>query len=315
MKNEVHETLREPRAVGHFPSLSSLGDINPNTYMFIEDVYTAVMPLRGRFPQTDYSVELQGNPDDKSRATVILQSLTRRGAHGSSEMSDLLSDTVNNIATILAWHGRAVYEIIRGENSNKAWKLFSFTDKRLIRRFRKYIQKIPKVDQKLWGKTYVEIPKKDIWSISIPKVLGGRRGYRKLLNKLGRFSRLLPKVLMDEIEEQRLTTRFDTGLYRREIELYVAKTTAIWGWNMRFSSLRNSTELYGMYRLITLNWAKACLREHIINELNQLFQRLQIEVKIIVGELPTAQEILDTRKKMCDGTISFREAADASTVK
>lgn len=200
-------------------------------------------------------------------------------------------------------------------DSNEAWQLFNFTDKGLSRLFTIYIQRIPKADRRLRRQFLIDIPEKDIWHISIPKVLGGRRGYRKILKKLGKFSRLSPSFFMGEMENQELNTRFNPELYRREIELYVAKTTVRWGWNMRFSGLRNSTEFYGMYRLITLDWARACLREHIINELNKLFQRLQIEVNIIVGELPTAQEILEIRKQMCEGVISFREAADASTVR
>lgn len=112
MKNEVRETLKQPRAVSHFPSLSNMDDINPTIHTFMEDVYIEVMPLSGRFRQRDHFVELRGNPEDKSRAIAILQSLIRSGAYGSSDLRNLLSDSVRNIAINLAWHGRVVYEII-----------------------------------------------------------------------------------------------------------------------------------------------------------------------------------------------------------
>ena len=298
MRNDFRERLKRPHVAGHFPSLGSLDDIDPTTSMFIEDVHLPVMPISGRFRQTnDYSVKIVGNSEHEPRAIAILQSLTRGDVHSRPDLMDLLSDSVNEIARYLAWSGRAVYEIIRGEESNQAWRLYSFTDKRLFRTFRNYIQIIPKADQRLWGKTHVIIPEKDIWNIEIPKVLGGYRGYRKILKKLRKFPRLGPSFFTDEMDKEEWTTYFSNELYRREMELFVAKTTARLGWHMRNSGLRIWTEFYAMYRFVTLDWAKACMREHIINELNQLFCRLHIEAETVVEGLPTAQEILKIRQQ------------------
>ena len=69
-----------------------------------------------------------------------------------------------------------------------------------------------------------------------------------------------------------------------------------------------------MYRSVTLKWAQACMREHIIKELNQLFLRLQIDAEIVVKGLPTAWEILRIRKQMCEGKISFIKAFEKCLV-
>ena len=156
--------------------------------MFVEDIHVAVMPIGGRFRQTtDFSVELRGCPDDELQAKAILQSLTSGDAHGRPDLRDLLSDSVNEIARYLAWRGRVVYEIIRGEENGEAWQLYNFPDTRLIRVFRNYIQVIS-----IWEKTPIIIPEKDIWNIAMPKMLGGCRGYRKILKKLRKFPRLSP---------------------------------------------------------------------------------------------------------------------------
>ena len=315
MRNEFCERLKRRRVAGHFPSLGNLDDINPNTSMFIEDIHIGVMPLSGGFRQTtDFSVDLQGSPDDEHRAMVILQSLTRGDVHGRPDLRDLLSDSVNEIARYLAWSGRMVYEIIRGEKSGEAWQLYGFTDKRLFRAFRNYIQMIPKADRRRWRKTYVVIPEEDIWKIEMPKVLGGYRGYRKILKKLKKYSRLTPTFLTNEMDGEEWTTYFRTELYHREMNLFVAKTTARFGWPMRNSGLKIWTEFYAMYRFVTLDWAKACMREHIINELNQLFRRLHIEAEIVVEGLSTAQEILKIRQQMCKGEISFGDASQACRI-
>ena len=194
-------------------------------------------------------------------------------------------------------------------------QLYSFTDRRLFRGFGKCIQIIPRADRRLWEKSYVIIPKEDIWEIAMPKVLGGYRGYRNsILKKLSRFSQIVPSFLMDEVGQQKWPAYFNAENFRKQEDLFVAKTTAQWGWHMRSSGLKNWTEFYRMYRFITFDWAKACLREHIIKELNQLFHQLHIEVEIVVKGLPTAREILKTRQQMCEGKITFDEASKKCSV-
>ena len=56
------------------------------------------------------------------------------------------------------------------------------------------------------------------------------------------------------------------------------------------------------------------MREHIAKELNRLFQRLNIEAKIVMEGLPTARKILDIRKQMREGEISLSDAFDACSV-
>lgn len=315
MRNETFKPLKRPRVARHFRSSSREADINPNVHMFVEDVHIAVMPIGGRFSQLrDYFVEMQGSSEPEPQAIALLQSLARSEHSNRPNLKELLSDSVNQIAFYLASGGRSVYEIIRDMENDEAWQLYSFTDKRLFSVFGKYIQKIPKVDQKLWKKAYVIIPKEDIWDIAMPKVLGGYRGYRTILKKLSRCSRIVPSFLMDEMSQQKWPLYFNTENYRREMDLFVAKTTAHFGWPMRNLGLKNWTEFYGIYRFITLDWAKACLREHIINELNQLFLRLQIDAKIVVTGLPTAEETLNIRNQMCEGKISLAQAVKNSSV-
>ncbi|MCY4402714.1 MAG: hypothetical protein OXD54_09090 [Candidatus Poribacteria bacterium] len=313
MKNHKYESpnpLKNPRVARHFRSLSREIDTNLSAHMFFQDVHIAVMPIGGRFSQEqDFSVEIQVSSEHESQVIAILQSLTDSDLFGKSDFKQLLSDVVNKIALYLASGGRSIYEIIRDKENENAWRLYSFTDKRLFRAFGKCIQIIPKADRHLWEKSYVIIPKEDIWEIAMPEVLGGFRGYRSIFKKLSRFSQIVPSFLMDEMSQQKWPTYFNVKNYEKEKNLFVAKTTARWGWHMRSSGLRIWTEFYGMYRFITFDWAKACLREHIIKELNQLFRRLQIDAEIVVKGLPTAREILKTRQQMCEGKITFNEAS------
>ena len=308
-KYEPSKPLKKPRVARHFRSSKEI-DTNPSAHMFVQDVHIAVMPIGGRFSQErDFSVEIQCSPEHENQVISILQSLTDGDLFSEPDLRELLSDVVNKIAVYLASRGRSVYEIIRDKKSEDAWRLYSFTDKRLFRVIGKCIQIVPKSDRQLWKKSYVIVPKEDIWEIAMPKVLGGFRGYRSILKKLSRFSQIVPSFLMDEMSQQKWPAYFNVKNYEKEKNLFVAKTTKRWGWPMRSSGLRIWTEFYAMYRYITFDWAKACLREHIVKELNQLFRQLQIDAEIVIKGLPTPREILATRQQMCEGKITFDEAS------
>ena len=97
----------------------------------------------------------------------------------------------------------------------------------------------------------------------------------------------------------------------REVQLFTTKATAQWGWDQRDYKLQHWTEFYAVYRHIKLKWAQACIREHIVAELNQLFRRLHIEAEIVVTGLPIAQTILEVQQRMCEGDVSLTDALNA----
>ena len=316
MRYEAHEQLKAPRVATHFPS-SLREEANPNTnvYMLVEDVQLAVMPIGGESRRSpNFSVEIQSSSEHKTRAIAILKSLISRNGYSRHSLEELLSASVAELARKLAWHGRAIHEIIRDVENGEACLLHGFTPRRLFRAFGRYIQIIPKDDRRLWNKAYVIIPKKDIWDIAMPKVLGGCRSYCAMLRKLARFSPLGPSFLTDESSEQEWPAHYAPQRYVQETKFFEAKITARWGWNRWDSTLQNSTEFYWVYRSLTLKWAQACMREHIVKELNRLFQRLSIEAEIVMKGLPTAREILEVQQRMCEGNVSFTDASNECSV-
>ena len=313
MRYKSRQRQKAPRIAPYFPSLKKQDFSNSNVYMFAEDVRLAVMPTGGR-PRlaTNFSVEIQGSSEHKTRATEILESLAGRPRYSPAE---LLSSAVGRIAGKLAWNGRAVYQIVRDEKNVEACRLHGFTSQRLFRFFGRYIQIIPKADRGLWEKTCVIIPMQDVWDIAMPQLLGGYRGYRAMVGRLARFQHLAPSFLTNELSRQQgWPPYYDFQRYVRESELFVAKLTVWWGWNQRDFSQRSWTGFYLFYRTLRFKWAQACLREHIVKELNQLFRRLGIEAEIVVQGLPTASEIMAVQQRMCEGRISFNDAYDACSV-
>ena len=304
--------MRKSRAAWLFPSLRENTYLNMNIRMFVEDIKLGVMPIGGvSSTAPKFAVDIQGASQSVEHANATLESLTRHHRYSTKE---LLSDVVRGIAQNLAWSGRAVYEIIPMEENCGAYHLHYFSPRRLFHAFGWYIQVIPKADRGLLKKAYVPLPEKDIWDITMPGVLGGYKGYHETLRDLARFQHLGPSFLMQDLGDQGWPAHYDFQRYVREAEFFETKITSLWGWNRRETNERNWTEFYGSYRTLRFGWAQAHLREHIVNELNQLLRRLGIEAEIVVRGLPTPAEILAMQQRMLEGDISFKEALDACSV-
>ena len=313
MKHNAGQQLKPPRAARNFPSLSIREDLNTEVYNFASDVQLAIMPIGGRSRYApNFSAQIEGCTEQISLASNIIGSLAERGrkSHGTA---NLLGYAVNSIAMQLAWNGRMVCEVIRDERNDVARRLQQFTTKRLYQVFGRYIQLIPKADRCLWKKSFAFIPAEDIWDISMPRALGGSFGHRMMLKKLSWFLYWSP-WLTGDVTEGRQHAYYNFQEHNRKSKLSIATITANWGWDHREPSTQNWTEFYWYYRQLQFKWAQACLREHIVKELNRLFGRLAIEAEVVMNGLPTTADILEIRRQMYDGTISFDEALNACSV-
>lgn len=305
-------TTDKPHFARHFPSLRRESKSNLYIHMFMEDMALRMMPLGGRSKTApDFSIEIRGNDDSVARTVKTLESFVR---YRKIDWKDLLSDVVTMIARGLVENGRAVYQIVQDEENPGAYLFRGFTSRRLFRLFGRCVQTVPRADRGQWQKSYFVLPAWDVWDITVPRVLGGWRGYRTMLSKLARFQPVVPSFLMDEMSRNGLPANYDVQHYRRETELFVAKTTTPWGWHRRDYEDRNWTKFYLFHRILRFRWAQASLREHIVKELNNLLRRLNIDAEIVVKGLPTPADILKAQQRMRDGDISFKEAEDKCSV-
>ena len=330
MRNKFNKRLKTSRIAKFISSLGNRFDPFDRSLtldMFLKDIRSGMMPIGGKSDQRpDFAVEIQGNSDHKDRAIAILEGPPNiSGNYNSDSLEELLTGVVDIFAGTLLEYGRSVHKIAKIKKDDRTYRLHNFLCQRFLNAFWRYIQIIPKEDRNLaykgypmlpgfWNAVYVIIPKKDIFTIAMPKELGGYRGYRVMRKKLLRFPNAILPFSMDEMSSSEWQTSVDFQSYVRERACLVAKATTRWGWNQRNSNLEHWSEFYSFYKILTLKWAQAYLREHIVNELNQLFRRLDIEAEIVVKGLPTAQEILKIRRQMCTGKISFLDAFKACDI-
>lgn len=302
-------TIANKKSIGYFPSLSRQfsRDSSAHVHMFREDVYLGVMPIGGRsriYP--DFSVQIHGNEAATKCLISLLVSLIDYGYY---DLPELLCEAVERIAADLTWHGCAVYEIVIENNNFQSISLSGFTLHGLLKVPGFYIQLVPVRDWRLLKKLFAIIPSSCVWKIAIPSILGGYKGYKKMITNLARFDRPGPGFLSADLEARQQTPGFNFMDYVRKKEIFDAYVTRSWGWDRRDSSLDYQTEFFLFYRRLTFAWAKAVLREHIIDEFNQLLQRLEIQAKIVITGLPAPEDILQAREDLISGKIQFEEAS------
>lgn len=303
-RRRAHRNV-EPSVASHFPSLSKGYDIDPDVHMFTEDVHLAIMPIGGRTErQEDFAVELKGEEPDCEKAKEIIGELGEYDRHDTEAM---VCDAIDNIARHLAWEGQAVYEII---TDNEQIYIHGFTSKYLFKIFIWFLQIIPPGDWGLWKRKYTLVSRERIWKVNIPRELGGTSGYKRVIKRLGKYSHLGPEFYRQDLEQGITTKYYDFLKYVRNSEIYFNRVTQKWGWNRRDWSQDKCTEYYSFYKMLSFRYAQAILREHIIQEINRLLDRLSIKCKLNVVGLPTAKEILQIRNDMQKGDIPFTEVSD-----
>jgi hypothetical protein len=278
--------------------------------MFIQDLQSRIVPFWARRgDDRKFEAQISGAEVDKHRAIELLSSLERGNSRPGLE--ELLCNVLVEVARSLSWYGRALYEICRSSEDNSFY-LNGFTPARAFDLGLFWVQVIPRGDRDLWQKSVVILPHRDVWSVRMPKLLGGYHGHRAILRNLDIFGNSGPRFWRDDLERgQPVPTYFDFVEYRREVEIFVSNVTKTWGWNRRDLTDRYWTEFARFYRTMTFYWAEAVLREHIISEINLLLRRLGIDARLNVGGLPTPDEILRARGQMVEGKLSFGKAFEA----
>lgn len=301
------------RAVSHFPSLrESAIDMNPSVSMFIQDIPLSIMPINAREAGT-YDAKITGDPHDVAQAVDLLQFFVR---YNRTNVKELIADAITEIARSLAWYGRASYEISKYEGDDSPGvELTSFTPRRLFVTPWFCVQAVPRAERDRLKKTFVVIPRRDVWIVEMPRSLGGYRGYRRILRGLARFHTTAPAFWMKELEaSRRNASHFDFSVYRRETEVLQCRITRRWGWNHRDLTSNNWTEFALFYRMMTFRASQALLREHILLELNALLERLAVKAEIEISGLATSENIFGLRSEMVFGNISYAKAYEVTSV-
>jgi hypothetical protein len=251
------------------------------------------------------SLRFEGQPEQCDKAGTLCASISHDRGGWPDEV---IAGAIENITLHLAYHGKAIYEVLR---SDTGIELSSFDPDYALDLGFGFLQVAPPAVWKQVEKKFVLLNRNNVWRVEMPQELGGARAYAKILESMSKWPSLGPEFYQAELQLGQIPNDFDFSAYRRADEVRIYQSTKAWGWTGRDWSLNNVTEYYQFYRHLTFNWAQSVLLEHVVADLNRLFKRLDIHTKIIVEGLSSPTEILDIREKMREGKMDFSAAREA----
>lgn len=273
-------------------------NINSNVHMFQEDISQSIMPYSDMLKyHKEFIASFVGTINDNEEATKICRSIMH-DSH-SNNVSDLICRCIEEIVRFLAWDGRLLCEIVFDKEDNQL-RLCEVTTKNLYEIPFGFVQ-IPPLDEQEHEKRFNFLNARNLWKIEMPLLLGGKQGYRNILSRLRKFDSLGPNFYREDLGNSVLSNRFDYTDYRQENFVFTTKSTLNWKWDQRDIDRDEKTEFYMFYQDLSFKWAQTILREHIVKELNLLFENLEIDSKIVISGIPTSDDIKSYQKKIISG--------------
>jgi hypothetical protein len=291
-------------------------------HTFIEDVRLYVMPIGGESrARPDFSIELV--PDSPVARSIITYAFAPRDYyHYYSGVTKAISGFIQENAFTLAYEGVLYYEIAKGEwpagaveprgieNGSCFKEAFKplYIPGRVIRLANYYLQIVPPAEWARTGKKIAAIPASDVWLLRIPSELGGPRKHRTLLKTLVRASTPLPDFVSEALNGLSEIRDFSLGSFHRQQHLAVASESASWGWPARALWRESTLEYFYYHRHLRFALSMAILREHIIDSINSLLERVDFPSRLVLKGLPTPSEIKGYIEKLEKGEMTFDDA-------
>lgn len=295
-------------------SVRSFGDnrdeYTGSGFMFVQDITTGILPFRFK-NDGDGEFEINVTADKENKAKLAA-ALAPASQYNRPNLHEIINDAIDEIAKSLAWSGRATYEILRDPKTSKL-VLVWFTPRRLVSLRWVYVQITPEKKHKRFWSRIIVVPRSRIWKAQIPKALGGYRGHRKMLRKLGRFSFVGPRFHQRALGAGQPWKDYDVQEYHRERAIYESRATGQWGWNRRDLSQNYCTEFMTFDRTLRFKQSQAILREHIVSELNKLLPLIGVNGEITLSGVPTPKHLSRLRAEMTEGKITLLKAFEAAS--
>ncbi|MCF7516786.1 hypothetical protein LY624_11040 [Pseudoalteromonas sp. N1230-9] len=257
-------------------------DFRGSTHVYIlrEELHAGLLPYGGRsVSYPNFAVEISGN--DLEEAKSILNGLKN---YPEIHVTQLVCDVVNTLGNQLSYSGIIRHEIIESEH----YSLSHIPEQSLYDLKYFFVQVVPKEQREASSKSFIFKKAKYVWTLTLPEKVCHWKTYRKILKGLAENTNMLPPyVELAGLAQSSIDFNFEN--YNKETSKYIYKILNGIGGNQRESRPELVTEFYLVHRMLRLNLSKTLIREHIIDELNLLFSRLNLDAKIIISELPTSK--------------------------
>jgi hypothetical protein len=283
-------------------------------HMFIDDVRLHIMPIGGRSRvRPNFSIDIK--PDTPTIRQIMLWAFASRRRYARSDLQKVISDFIVQSASSMVHKGIVRYEITKAEwpeeeSVSENIEREAMGNVQLFRPQRIhgiiaglgfcYLQIVRAPRQSEVEIKRVTIPRSDVWTLRIPKELGGIWKHKRLLKVLVYASKAAPEFFRQDVEK-----------YHRQQSLAVASETADWGWEVRGLLKEETTEYFQAYRHLRFALSMAILRDYIVDSMNNLLQKVGMSACISIRGLPTQEDIKSYLTDLDEGELTFEDARES----
>ena len=235
-------------------SASSADDApSPVLQMFVQDAHARIMPYRPGASRSRLGAMFDGGDDATRVMTRICAGLDEHSSAYEPPI-ELVSNAIRKISQYLLWRGRVVFELpevreLAADNTpslRDQQRIIPITGELLLALPGRVIgMRIAK--RRSWEKAYSVITSRSsrsLWHLSMPRVLGGKSGYARILRRLDGCPLVMPHWASQSMTTEHERIRFDVAAYARLSSAYVARSSGPFGWPARETSLEHQTEFF-----------------------------------------------------------------------
>jgi hypothetical protein len=312
-------------SIRFFPSQTGYSGSNRNlgskSFMFFEDVHNQILPYGSRL-DSPFKITLDGEDDTKKEVVIRVFSDDKRRPYGG--IHEVITQFIRKTSQRLAYWGTTYNEIVIANRIDKIPSeqkeehpknhIVEFQFPVFIPGQKLYLgpllfQIIPQEDREEIGKTFSAIPKKALWILRLPKEIGGYFSHKKWQLVLMRSSELAPSYLNKKTIDAKWLSdpQVDLMSFHHDRDFLLARGSNRWGWPARDTWRDLRLDHFHIYRQLQFSKSLAILRAHILQECNELLDRIGITSKLKITGLLSVHEFDEQIKKFMSGEISYEE--------
>ena len=298
------------------PELQRLADSH-YVHIFCRDVRQKILPFRVGLSEHK-GVDLSLVPDQS--LSVLFHVFSSPDPYSDSSrrssrngVADSLTEFIRYVAGHLAFSGKSNWEIaseVSGDQENLSASILVEVPGKVELKRAVLRQHIPKADRDRVGAPHIDLPISKAWIAKLPERLGDESKQYTRLKTLERASPIAPKFY-DEISppSQSFKDYVATG-YSDQKHKTVAKALSDWGWFSTYWESETVTEFYHKVRTLQFHKTLAELRVSIVDDMNTLLGRLDIQGEIRLVGLQSPGDIQESINQFNNGEIGVSGARE-----
>lgn len=293
------------KSVPYIYGRGSYYDAKFYTQMFQEDLSLEEIAYLYDDEKKAINARIIGSTQENDKAKAFLGSIARGRAYSES---DLITSAIYEIAKALIYNYSAYYELCFDPEYIDKIVAHSFTSSKIYNLPFFYLQYVPKQDNKRGKSGAICLKKENIWRVDFPSALGGVGYFKSVIKKLNNLGELIPEAVQGiDPSTGRYKHNFDFQNYASNKDLYILKITDRFGWLARDVTRQDISEYFVFYRLIQEAKAKVIIFNHVLSEINLVFNQIGIDCQLHIERINTLNNLEEVERELSDGNINFKD--------